>query len=283
MRSIQSMGAATAVAAVVWAVAIGNGLMWLSGCGARAGIDEVEPAQLEELAELEEPLIADNNFGVLAGSHRQCNAGSTGHCWYPSGFGAAYPWRVCPISSGVTQTQAVRATQAQLHVMQTLRNGGVDIRFDCLGGSGNGSEIRVFKGAAPGLSCGSACDPDDIRRYVTMFCTSQQPLSESPSISGQHAYCYRYNVEIDYNAIDAAFPIAADALHVYEQATGFIFSAASLGTGLHSVASLSNYWTYDNVFPLPKHDVHPADYCRADANYEGVDFFFIRKQDNACD
>lgn len=255
------------------------GLLLVPACGG----DAITPEEPAEIAELEEPLIGDNNFGVLNGTHRQCNAGSTGQCWYPSGFGADYPWRVCPMQAGITQDQAVRATQAQLHVMQTLRDGGADIRFDCLGGSGNGSEIRIFKGGAPGLGCGTSCDSDDIRRYVTLFCTSSQLLSESPSISGQHSYCYRYNVEIDYNAIDAAFPNATDRAHVYEHANGFALAAAALGTGLHSVASLNNYWTYDNVFPLAKNDVHPADYCRADADYEGVDFFFIRKQDNNCD
>jgi|SRR5688572_109932 len=250
---------------------------FIAACGGRAETLDLDTAQ--------EPLIADNNFGVIAGSFRQCNPGASGQCWYPSGFGTDYRWDVCPIAAGMTQAQSVRATNAQLHVMQTLRNGGVDIGFGCPA-AGHVPEIQVFKGGAPALACAAhgACAADKLLRYVTAFCTSSQVLAESPSIAGSsHSYCYKYNVEIDYNAIDAAFPNAADAAHVYEQATGFAFAAASLGTGLHSLASMNHYWTFDGVFPLLKHDVHPADYCRADANYEGVDFFAIRKQDNSCD
>jgi hypothetical protein len=251
----------------------------LCACGGDA-ITLSEPLELETA---EEPLIADNNFGILSGTLRQCNPGSTGQCWYPSGFGSDYPWRVCPKPAGMTQSQNVKATAAQLHVMQTLRNGGAEINFDCGAGGGPVPHIQIFKGPAPGLGCGSACDIDDARRYVTLFCTSSMQLAESPSISGQHAYCYRYNVEIDYNAIDAVWSNETERAHVYEHVTGFALAAATLGTGLHSAATLNHYWTYDNVNPLQKSDVHPADYCRADADYEGIDFFFIRKQDNACD
>ena len=256
-------------------------LLW--ACGGDA-ITVSEPLEIETA---EEELISDNNFGIVAGTLRQCNAGTTGQCWYPPGFGSAgtntYKWRVCPQQAGITQAQAQMATAAQLNVMQTLRNGGVDINFDCQGGTGLTSEIRVFKGPSPGLSCGTACAANNIRRYVSLFCTVSQPLSESPSISGSHSYCYRYNAEVDYNAIDAAFPNATDRAHAYEHATGVILAGASLGTGLHSVASLNNYWTFDGQPALPKNDVHPADYCRADADYDGIDFFVIRKLDNACD
>jgi hypothetical protein len=246
------------------------------GCGA--------DAESLELETRDQDLIADNNFGVIAGSLRQCNPNTQGQCYYPPGWGSDYRWDVCPIAAGLTQDQAARATAAQLTVMQALRDGGADIGFGCPAADVT-PEIQIFKGPAPGLSCGADCAVSNIRRYVAAFCTVNQPLTESPSIPGQHGYCYRWNVEVDYNAIDAQFTVASERAHAYEHAIGAALSAAVVGSGLHAVntPSLNHYWSYNSAIGAPKHSLHPADFCRADADYEGIDFFFIRKQDNACD
>jgi hypothetical protein len=247
------------------------------GCGASDESPDFETR--------DQDLISDNNFGVVAGSLRQCNPGVTGQCHYPPGFGSGsdpYRWDVCPIASGMNQGQTQRATAAQQTVMSALRAGGADIGFGCPA-SGATPEIQIFKGPAAGLSCGSFCSTLNIRSYVTAFCTVNQPLSESPSIPGQHGYCYRWNVEVDFDKLDAQFLGTTARANAYEHAIGAVLSAAAIGSGLHGVATFSQYWSFDGGVSSPKHSLHPADFCRAAADYEGIDFFFIRKQDNSCD
>jgi hypothetical protein len=250
-------------------------------CGAQAETLELETTQ--------EALIADNNFGVTAQGLRQCNAGVTGQCYYPPGFGDAnapnpYRWDVCPVTTGMDQGQMQRANAAQQTVMNALRDGGADVGFGCPA-SGATPEIQILKGGNSLATCQPGTNCTSLNKWYFMaFCTVKQPLGESPSIPGsEHAYCYKWNVEVNYNHIDATFPAGLGRDQVYENVIGAALSAAIVGSGQHSVQSLNNYWSFDAVSPTAKHGLHPADFCRAAADYEGVDFFSIRKQDNSCD
>lgn len=248
--------------------------LFILACGGEATTVDIDQAQ--------SALQADNNFGYDDGNqYRACGSISpVGTCYYPFGFGdgddadASAQWTICFNQGGMTLGQIARTSTAINAVIAELEPHGVSLEVTKIGACDSGQLIHVVKGAvtSEGLN--------PIRSYGRTTCQTSTLLSESPAIDGLHRTCYRHQVTLDLNDLDANW---GTGQHGYNHVMGSLLGMVTLGVGLSSSPAHDLRWSSAIRTGHTKLGFDFATYCRAQTASYSLFPQFINKPDTGCD
>lgn len=227
----------------------------------------------EEIAQGEEALSKEANWGVRSDNRRECTSSHTGTCYYPP----SRTVNVCiPSNHGFTGSELARVNTMLTGVEDGLEAGNFyDSPYSfvrtCLS-----PHVTIRKGSvSPAGGLG-------ITGYQQSLCTNSVVLVETPfALNGTHRYCNQWSALVDIADIDLNWGVNKD--HVLVHALGTILLSAT-GVGLRDTGDV-NTWSYTTVQPLGKWGMTIIEACRqafSSQTANGFDNIAVESPFNLC-